>query len=91
MHEAFEFYEELLTTRYPFTCYKQVFVDELDTDVAAYATMAILSTHLLHSIAIVDQTFTTRKAVGYHFVLFFSFSLNCPLNWNFVAKPSSDN
>lgn len=61
MHEAFEFYEELLSTRYPFTCYKQVFVDELDTEVAAYATMAVLSTHLLHSVAIIDQTFHTRK------------------------------
>ena len=64
MHEAFEFYEDLLTTRYPFSCYKQVFVDELDTDVAAYATMAILSTHLLHSIAIIDQTFVTRKMMS---------------------------
>lgn len=64
MHEAFEFYEELLTTRYPFTCYKQVFVDELDTEVAAYATMAILSTHLLHSIAIIDQTFHTRTMMS---------------------------
>lgn len=64
MHEAFEFYEELLTTRYPFTCYKQVFVDELDTEGAAYATMTILSTHLLHSIAIIDQTFDTRKIMS---------------------------
>lgn len=64
MHEAFEFYEELLATRYPFTCYKQVFVDELDCDVAAYATMAILSTHHLHSIAIIDQTFVTRKMIS---------------------------
>lgn len=29
MHEAFEFYEETLVTRYPYTCYKQVFVDEV--------------------------------------------------------------
>lgn len=29
MHEAFEFYEETLATRYPYTCYKQVFVDEV--------------------------------------------------------------
>lgn len=61
MHEAFEFYEEALTQRYPFTCYKQVFVDEIDNDGNAYATMTILSTHLLHSIAIIDQTFVSRK------------------------------
>jgi hypothetical protein len=42
MHEAFEFYEETLANRYPYTCYKQVFVDEVDQDVSAYATMSIL-------------------------------------------------
>lgn len=64
MHEAFEFYEETLSTRYPFTCYKQVFVDEIETNVRAYSTMSILSTHLLHSIAIIDQTYETRKALS---------------------------
>jgi len=42
MHEAFEFYEETLANRYPYSCYKQVFVDEVDQDVSAYATMSIL-------------------------------------------------
>lgn len=64
MHESFEFYEEILSTRYPFTCFKQVFVDEVGMDVRAYSTMSILSTHLLHSIAIVDQTYETRKALS---------------------------
>lgn len=64
MHEAFEYYEETLSTRYPFTCYKQVFVDEIETDVSAYSTMSILSTHLLHSIAIIDQTYGTRRAMA---------------------------
>ncbi|XP_026465105.1 LOW QUALITY PROTEIN: transcription initiation factor TFIID subunit 2-like, partial [Ctenocephalides felis] len=64
MHEAFEFYEETLATRYPYPCYKQVFVDETVQDVAAYTTMSILSTHLLHSIAIIDQTYITRKAMS---------------------------
>ncbi|EDW93975.2 transcription initiation factor TFIID subunit 2 [Drosophila yakuba] len=60
LHEAFEFYEETLSTRYPFSCYKQVFVDELDTDISAYATMSIVSVNLLHSIAIIDQTYISR-------------------------------
>lgn len=64
MHEAFEFYEETLSTRYPFTCYKQVFVDEIGSNVRAYSTMSIISTHLLHSIAIVDQTYETRKVLS---------------------------
>ena len=64
LHEAFEFFEETLSTRYPFSCYKQVFVDEADIDVAVYSTMSIVSTHLLHSIAIIDQTYVTRKAMS---------------------------
>ncbi|XP_049545880.1 transcription initiation factor TFIID subunit 2 isoform X1 [Anopheles darlingi] len=64
LHEAFEFYEEALSTRYPFSCYKQVFVDEIDSECNAYATMTILSTHLLHSIAIIDQTFHSRKVMS---------------------------
>ncbi|XP_060655277.1 transcription initiation factor TFIID subunit 2 [Drosophila nasuta] len=60
LHEAFEFFEETLSTRYPFSCYKQVFVDELDTDISAYATMTIASVNLLHSIAIIDQTYVSR-------------------------------
>ncbi|KAL0273010.1 UNVERIFIED_CONTAM: hypothetical protein PYX00_005790 [Menopon gallinae] len=64
MHEAFEFYEETLATRYPYSCYKQVFVDEAYEDVCAYATMSILSTNLLHSPAIIDQTVITRKAMA---------------------------
>ncbi|KAJ4440026.1 Transcription initiation factor TFIID subunit 2, partial [Periplaneta americana] len=64
MHEAFEFYEETLANRYPYSCYKQVFVDEVDQDISAYATMSILSTNLLHSNAIIDQTYITRKAMA---------------------------
>lgn len=64
MHEAFEFYEEALSTRYPFTCYKQVFVDEFESESHAYATMTIFSTHLLHTIAIIDQTFISRNLMS---------------------------
>ncbi|XP_075220832.1 TATA-box binding protein associated factor 2 [Lycorma delicatula] len=64
MHEAFEFYEETLSNRYPYSCYKQVFVDETDVDMSAYATMSILSTNLLHSNAIIEQTYMTRKMMA---------------------------
>lgn len=60
MHEAFEYFEETLSTRYPFTCYKQVFVNHTQTDICAYATMSIASVNLLHSIAIIDQTYVSR-------------------------------
>ncbi|KAL6435232.1 hypothetical protein ACFW04_005360 [Cataglyphis niger] len=64
MHEAFEFYEEILSNRYPYSCYKQVFVDEIDEDINAYATMSILNTNLLHSTAIIDQVYITKKAMA---------------------------
>ncbi|KAJ8315654.1 hypothetical protein KUTeg_007804 [Tegillarca granosa] len=64
IHEAFEFYEELLSSRYPYSCYKQVFVDESYVDSAPYATMTIFSTNLLHSSRIIDQTIDTRKILA---------------------------
>ena len=39
--QVFEFYEELLSTRYPYSCYKQVFVDQAYDEVRPYATMTI--------------------------------------------------
>lgn len=64
LHEAFEFYEELLSSRYPYSCYKQVFVDEASQDSRPYATMTVLSTNLLSSPQIIDQTYISRKIMG---------------------------
>ncbi|XP_012273094.1 transcription initiation factor TFIID subunit 2 isoform X3 [Orussus abietinus] len=64
VHEAFEFYEETLSNRYPYSCYKQVFVDEIDEDINAYSTMSILNTNVLHSMAIIDQVYITKKAMA---------------------------
>lgn len=64
MHEAFEFYEETLSNRYPYSCYKQVFVDEVAYDFKSYATMSILNTNLLHSAVIIDQVYETRKIMA---------------------------
>ncbi|KAG5887800.1 hypothetical protein JTB14_019391 [Gonioctena quinquepunctata] len=64
MHETFEFYEETLSNRYPYSCYKQVFVDETHEDYRSYATMSILSVNLLHSAVIIDQVYSTRKAMA---------------------------
>uniref|UniRef100_A0AAA9T4Y9 Transcription initiation factor TFIID subunit 2 n=1 Tax=Bos taurus TaxID=9913 RepID=A0AAA9T4Y9_BOVIN len=41
LHEVFEFYEEILTCRYPYSCFKTVFIDEAYVEVAAYASMSI--------------------------------------------------
>lgn len=41
LHEVFEFYEEILTCRYPYACFKTVFVDEAYVQVSSYASMSI--------------------------------------------------
>ncbi|XP_076092140.1 transcription initiation factor TFIID subunit 2-like isoform X2 [Mytilus galloprovincialis] len=64
IHEAFEFYEELLSSRYPYSCYKQVFVDESFIDMDPYATMTVFSTNLLHSSRIINQTIETRTLMA---------------------------
>lgn len=65
LHEAFEFYEELLSFRYPYPCYKQVFVDEAYCDSQGYATMSILNTNILHSKHIIDQTYETKRILAH--------------------------
>ncbi|XP_064625594.1 transcription initiation factor TFIID subunit 2-like [Lineus longissimus] len=64
LHEAFEFYEELLSMRYPYSCYKQVFVDQCYQDSLPYASMTIFSTNLLHSPKIIDQTMKSRMIMA---------------------------
>ncbi|KAK3592160.1 hypothetical protein CHS0354_019451 [Potamilus streckersoni] len=64
LHEVFEFYEEVMSSRYPYSCYKQVFVDESYDEVMSYATISILSTNLLHSARIIDQTITSRRLMA---------------------------
>uniref|UniRef100_A0A672LV18 Transcription initiation factor TFIID subunit 2 n=1 Tax=Sinocyclocheilus grahami TaxID=75366 RepID=A0A672LV18_SINGR len=64
LHEIFEFYEEILTCRYPYSCFKTVFVDEAYVQVSSYASMSIFSTNLLHSGMIIDQTPVTRHCLA---------------------------
>ncbi|KAH9489969.1 Transcription initiation factor TFIID subunit 2, partial [Bulinus truncatus] len=64
IHQAFEFYEELMSSRYPYSYYKQVFVDEAYCEVLTYSTMSILSTNLLHPPNIIDQTMASRQLMA---------------------------
>jgi len=64
LSECSEFYEEFLTFKYPYSNYKQVFVDQAYEPYQSYATMSICCTNLLHSKHIIDQTFTTRSVLS---------------------------
>lgn len=63
-HRIFEYYEELLNARYPYTNYKMVFVDNLDSSYVSYATMSIFSINLLHSKHVIEQAYSTRKVLA---------------------------
>ena len=65
LHETFEFYEELLSFRYPYPCYKQVFVDQAYCDSQSYSTMTILNANILHSKHIIDQTYETKRILAH--------------------------
>jgi len=64
LYEVFEYYETILATQFPFTCYKQVFVDQLFQDVCHYSTLTIFNTNILHPSAVIDQTYETRKIMA---------------------------
>lgn len=62
--ECADFYEEFLTFKYPYSSYKQVFVDQAYEPVQSYATLGICCTNLLHSKHIIDQVFITRSVLS---------------------------
>ncbi len=65
LQECFEFFERTLSSKYPYTCYKQVFVDECYNEFTSYSSMSILNTNLLLSSAIIDQVRTSFLKLEY--------------------------
>ena len=63
-HEIIEFFEEILSFRFPYSCYKQVFVDEAYQDSQPFASVGIFSVNLLYSKIVLDQTPVSRKHMG---------------------------
>lgn len=64
LSECTEFYEDLLSFKYPYSNYKLVFVDQAYEQCQNYATMSICCLNLLHSKHIIDQTFETRTILS---------------------------
>jgi len=63
-HQIYSFFEEYLGTLFPYTSYKQVFVEDVPQNSTSYSTLSILNSHLLHGPSIIDQTFITRKLIA---------------------------
>jgi transcription initiation factor TFIID subunit 2 len=58
------FYENYLGNKYPYSSYKQVFVEDAYSSVLSGASLSVLSTHLLHDDKVIDQTFETRRLLA---------------------------
>ncbi|VDK88724.1 unnamed protein product [Litomosoides sigmodontis] len=62
---VFEYFEELLSCRFPFSSYKQVFVYQIPDDVTAYTGLSMLSLTLLYHKKILDVVQITRQCLAY--------------------------
>ena len=70
LHEIFEFYEEILTCRYPYSCFKTVFVDEAYVQVSSYASMSIfrwLQSLVSSPDAVLHVAFTLPSTTHFYF------------------------
>ncbi|EDV23052.1 uncharacterized protein TRIADDRAFT_27954 [Trichoplax adhaerens] len=54
-HKAYDLYQSILSARFPFKSYKQVFVNESYNNCSTYSSLSILNTGLLHSARIIEQ------------------------------------
>lgn len=57
--------EGYLNISFPFTSYKQVFVEESYSKMWSTPTLSIFSTHLLYDSTIIDQVYETRYIQAY--------------------------
>ncbi len=62
--QVFGFYEEFLSSRFPYSSYKLVFVNQLCHALSSYSTLGVFDTNLLHSARVIDQVMITRKVIG---------------------------
>ncbi|XP_038978636.1 transcription initiation factor TFIID subunit 2 [Phoenix dactylifera] len=66
-HSAFSYYEDYLSTSFPFGSYKQIFIppEMTITSMSLGASMCIFSSHLLFDDKVIDQTIGTRIKLAY--------------------------
>lgn len=64
VHETFEFYEELLGTRYPYSFCKTVYVNAASNDVSSFSTLSIMNMELLQSTPYLEQTYASRNVIS---------------------------
>lgn len=64
IHEVFEFYEDYLSTQYPYSNYKQIFIDNTTEEYISFASITIFNISLLHPNSIIEQCFLSRRLIA---------------------------
>uniref|UniRef100_A0A183D8X0 Peptidase_M1 domain-containing protein n=1 Tax=Gongylonema pulchrum TaxID=637853 RepID=A0A183D8X0_9BILA len=62
---VFEYFEELLSCRFPFSSYKQVFVYQTPDEITAYSGLSIISLTVLYHKKILDVVQMTRRCLAF--------------------------
>ncbi len=65
LEKMFEFFEELLASRYPYGSYKQVFVEQAADELTGFASLSILSVGLLHDKRQIDPAPLCRTLLAH--------------------------
>lgn len=58
------FYEELLSSGFPHSNYKLVFVENLHLPSVSYSSVGLYSNELLYSARMIDQVHSTRSTIA---------------------------
>ncbi|EYB85626.1 hypothetical protein Y032_0295g1673 [Ancylostoma ceylanicum] len=64
LDKILEYFEELLSCRFPYPTYKQVFVDMIPDEVTSYSSMSIFSISTLHHKKIIDAVQECRQLLA---------------------------
>ncbi|KAH7696142.1 TATA binding protein associated factor, partial [Aphelenchoides avenae] len=64
MNRIFTFFEEMLSCRFPYPSYKQVFVDQASDEVTSFAGLSVLHVQMLYHKKILDVVMTTRQMLA---------------------------
>lgn len=62
---AMGFYEEVLSCRFPYGTYRQVFVDAAPDELTTYASMALISVNCLYHKRVLDLVLPTRQTLAF--------------------------
>uniref|UniRef100_A0A158QP94 tRNA-dihydrouridine(47) synthase [NAD(P)(+)] n=1 Tax=Haemonchus placei TaxID=6290 RepID=A0A158QP94_HAEPC len=64
LDKILEYFEELLSCRFPYPTYKQVFVDMIPDEVTSYSSMTLFSINTLHHKKIIDVVQECRQTLA---------------------------